>query len=352
MSQLEMIVRLLSGIVLLLLNGIFVMTEFALTRLRQFDRGAFQQSRMLKLAWSMTEQLEIYLTACQVGITISSILLGIVFEPGITALIHPLTGLIGLNEGNTALVSITLAVVAIQLMHTVWGEQSPTYLGVEEPKRVAVIGAPVIYGWAWISYPLIYVGDYLAKLTLRTFGVTMERSWTREDEDAIGDKTELRRRMIDLLSRGDLSEERREEIVNTLELDLRETRSVMVDREAIRFLSTRRTVEDNLKLIGEERLSRFPLTTGSSIDEYVGTVYVPALLSTIDAIRAGETDWKDVAVETMTVDPTLPVSRLVDRFQEENQELALVVENGRVVGLVTATDAFEAIIGELRDPFD
>ncbi len=350
MGTVELVVRVLSGFVLLAINGLFVMTEFALTRLRQFDESELQGTSSHRLAWAMTEELEIYLTACQVGITITSILLGVVFEPGVTTIIKPFTAMFGLTPAQTALVSVVLAVALIQLMHTVWGEQSPTYLGVEKPRWVVSFGAPVVYAWTWISYPLIYVGDHLAKWTLRLFGIELSRSWTKQNGE-IEDEDELRRRMMDLLSRGGLSEERREEVVNALEMDVRTTASIMVDRDQIRYLSTENSTEQNLSILAEAHFSRLPLV-GASLDDYRGTVYVPPVVPEVERLRSGEVDWEDVAVEPVTVSPDLPISELVDRFQAENQELALVVEEGTVVGLVTETDAFEAVMGELRDPFD
>lgn len=350
MDTVELVVRVLSGFVLLAINGLFVMTEFAMTRLRQFDESELQETASHRLAWTMTEELEIYLTACQVGITITSILLGVVFEPGVTALVHPFTAMVGLNPSQTALVSVVLAVTVIQLLHTVWGEQSPTYLGVEKPRWVVSFGAPILYAWTWTSYPLIYVGDHLAKWTLSLFGIELSRSWTEEDGE-IEDETELRRRMMELLSRGGLTAERREEVVNTLEMDVRTTDSIMVDRDRIRYLSTENSTEENLSVLGEAQFSRLPLV-GQSLDDYRGTVYVPPVVPEIDRLRSGEIDWESVAVEPMTVPPDLPISKLVDRFQAENQELALVVTEGTVLGLVTETDAFEAVMGELRDPFD
>lgn len=349
MSTLELVVRILSGLGLLAANGMFVTTEFALTRLRQFDEEEMDEHSSLKLGWEMTGQLEIYLTACQVGITVTSILLGVVFEPGVTHVILPAMELIGLSESNTMFVSITLSVVLIQLMHTVWGEQSPTYLGVERPKQVVRIFAPILYGWTWLSYPLIWVGDHLAKATLGIFGISLERSWTKED--TIESKAELRKEMGELLSKGELSEERRNEIINALEIDELPTRSIMVPRDNIRFISTGGSVEEMINLLSEHQHSRFPLVA-DDLDDYRGTIYVPSVMTAIDQLRNGQIDWEDIAVETMSVSPGLPVSKLVDKFQAEHQELALVVEEKHVVGLVTSTDAFEAVLGELKDPFD
>lgn len=353
MAATELVVRLVSGVLLLLANGVYVMTEFAMTRLRQFDEEEVTTSRTLKLAWSMTEELEIYLTACQLGITVTSILLGVVFEPAVTELIYPITALIGLTEGQTAFFSVTVAVILIQFMHTVWGEQSPTYLGVEKPLWVASIFAPFLYGWAWAIYPVIFLGDYLAKATLALFGVSFTRSWTAEAEPAEepSSRSELRRRIGELLSKSDRSEERREEVLNALEIETMTTESIMVPREAIHCLDRTKTVQENLSVIEAHHFNRFPLVDGE-LDSFIGTIYVPTLVSRLDELRDGDVDWKDLAVEAMTVSPDLPVSELVDQFQDREQELALVVEENRVLGLVTSTDAFESILGELRDPFD
>lgn len=351
MGTLEFFVRFISGLFLLMMNGVFVTTEFAMTRLRQFDEEEFKESSSLRLAWRMTEQLEIYLTACQVGITVTSILLGVVFEPAVTQIIHPLTNYVGLSESKTAMLSIILSVLVIQLMHTVWGEQSPTYLGVERPKMVVGYFAPVLYGWTYLSYPLIFVGDSLAKMTLGIFGIALTRSWTSEDSE-VTSKVELKRQMGELLSQGELSHERQEEIINALEIDYITTETIMNPRDSIEYLSTDDTLDRNLSKIADRGLSRFPLVRNESIDHCVGVIYVPALFSRIDEIKNDSLELDDVAVEIMTVEPNLSVSRLVDRFQEEKQEIALVEDGNDTIGLVTATDAFEAIIGELKDPLD
>ena len=349
MGPTELILRLLSGVFLLLANGMFVTTEFALTRLRQFDEEDMGDSSSLKLAWEMTEELEIYLTACQLGITITSILLGVTFEPGVTHLILPVTTLVGLASTETSFVAVGISVVIIQFMHTVWGEQSPTYLGVEKPLMVASVFAPILYGWSWICYPVIYFGDHMAKWTLNLFGITLERSWTADD--TIESQAELRREMGQLLSKGELPEERRDEVINALEIDQITTESIMVPRQRIQYFSSKQSINENIARLNEHQYSRFPLVE-DSLDDFIGTIYVPSIIPVIDQLRDGKLEWDDIAVEPMTVTRDLPVSKLVDRFQAEQQELALVVGDDEVVGLVTSTDAFEEVLGELQDPFD
>lgn len=355
MSTLELTVRLVAGVLLTLANGFFVATEFALTRIPQFDKEEFQASAGLRRAWKITERLEIYLTGCQLGITTTSILLGIVAEPAVTALIGPVVGLLGIAPGTTSVISVVLAVVVINLIHKIWGEQAPTYLGVEKPKAVAQVTAPVLHVWTLLTYPFILLGDGLAKRTLGLFGVTISRSWTEaeaEGEEAeVGSRTELTRKIASLLRAQDVPDDRREEVLRALQIGSLPVQEIMVPREEIIALSTTNTLEENLQIATDHMLSRFPLVEGS-LDQALGTIYVPVLLRDRKALRTGEVDLEALAAPMSTVAPEDSVSDLIDQLQEEGQELALVEEDGRVVGLVTITDAFEVIAGEVRDPLD
>jgi len=183
---LELILRFAGGIFLILANAFFVITEFALTRVRQFDKEDFQGHPGLERAWQITEKLEIYLTGCQLGISSTSVLLGIVFEPAVTELIHPVVALFGISGGAASAVSITISVVLINLVHKIWGEQAPTYWGVEQPIRVLRYTAIPLHYWTRVTKPFILLGDGLAKWTLKLFGVTIERSWAEEEVKAEG----------------------------------------------------------------------------------------------------------------------------------------------------------------------
>ena len=352
----EISIRLLAGVLLTAANAFFVTTEFALTRVRQLPKHAFQGTSSLRLAWRMTERLEIYLTGCQLGITASSILLGVVAEPAVTRILQPATSLLGLDEPTTHLVSITLAVVLINLVHAVYGEQAPTYLGVERPRAVARYLAPLLYWWVKITSPIIYVGDGLAKASLRPLGISITRSWTRgeagegEDEE-LQTHADLMRKMGELLSRGALEEERRREVLKALEIGAIPVKEIMVPRDRVVALSTVDSMEESLRVISEHHYVRFPIA-GEEGDGFVGMVYLPAVVRRLDRLKAGEVSLRDIAEPLVTVGAEQPVSDVIDTLQDAKQEAALVEEGGEVVGFVTITDTFEAIAGELRDPFD
>ncbi|MFA1609743.1 CNNM domain-containing protein [Halobellus rubicundus] len=347
MNGLEITLRLLAGVALILANGFFVAIEFALTRVRQYPESEFDEPG-LRRAWEMTDDLEIYLTSCQVGITASSIAVGIVAEPALATLFDPYfesTVLASVGAGGI------IAFLIINLLHLTHGEQTPTYLGVERSKFVARHGATPLYWFAKLIAPIIAVGDGVAKWTLKLFGVEMTGAWLEAETDAIESRADLRHELGSVLERGDLPEERREEVLNALDVGERAIADAMTPVEEIVFLSTEVPIEENLDRIGSNPHTRLPLV-GADPSDFRGIVYVPAVVGNVDALRDGTTSLAEIAAPPMTLAADTHISDAVDQFQVERQELALVVEDGDVVGLLTATDAFEAVMGDLEDPLD
>lgn len=349
MTPLELTIRLLAGVALILANGFFVAIEFGLTRARQFTRDEFVgDNSSLERAWEMTDNLEIYLTTCQVGITASSIAVGIVAEPALAAIFEPLfetTALARIGAGGI------IAFGIINLFHLTHGEQTPTYLGVERSRFVCRYGAAPLYWFHWLISPIIRIGDSIAKATLAIFGVEMTGAWLETEEDVLESRAELRNELSSVLDRGELPAERREEIINALEIGETTVGEVMVPPEDIVSLSTEKTIEENFERIRHTPHTRFPLI-GSDATDFRGIVYTPSILDHMDELKEGDVAFEDIAAPPMTLSPETTLSDAFDQFQAEDQELALVVSDGEVVGLLSATDTLEAVMGELEDPLD
>ncbi len=349
MNTLEVTLRLAAGLGLILANGFFVAIEFALTRARQFTEEEFVDGDpALERAWAMTNDLELYLTTCQVGITASSIAVGIVAEPALAAIFEPIfhdTFLASVGGGAV------LAFLIINLVHLTHGEQTPTYLGVERSRFVSKYGAAPLYWFHFAISPIIKLGDAIAKGTLKLFGVEMTGAWLETEEDVIETRAQLRNRLEDVLQKGELSEERLSEVVNALDVGTTAVADVMVDADDIVYLSTAESIEENIHRLTSSPHTRYPLV-GDEPKDFRGVVYVPAVIDHLDEIQAGETSFEAVAAPPMTLAADTTVSDAIDQFQAENQELALVLDDGEVVGLLTATDAFEAVMGQLEDPLD
>jgi len=348
MNTLAVGVRLVAGVALILANGFFVAIEFALTRVRQYPEEEFD-TPALERAWEMTQDLEIYLTSCQVGITASSIAVGIVAEPALAAVFEPVFR-------NSALAAVgagsVLAFVIINLVHLTHGEQTPTYLGVERSKQVCEYGATPLYWFAKLISPVMRIGDSVAKWTLRLFEVEMTGAWLETEEEVIETRADLRHRTASVLERGDLSDERLTEVLSALEIGRVPVSAVMNDAEEIVALSTEQSLEENRQRMADHPHVRYPLV-GESLDDFRGIVYLPEVFRDLDDLQDGEDTLEDIAHPPLTLSASVSVSDAIDRFQAERQELALVTgEDGSVRGLVTVTDALEAIAGQVEDPFD
>jgi CBS domain containing-hemolysin-like protein len=272
----------------------------------------------------------------------------------VTAVIGTLFGAVGITSGGHTTLSVLLALAVVNLLHVIVGEQAPTYLGIERAKFVAGYGSGPLYAWTKLMYPVISAADWTAKALLGLGGITISRSWTEaeaEGEDSVpATRGELRREIGESLGQLGVSEERQSEVINALDIGKTPVSDIMVDRNDIVALSTTDAFETNMDRIDGTPHVRFPLIDGS-LESFVGVVYAPTILHNYDALASGETTLRDLATPPMTVDAETTISDFIDQCQAENQELALVAEDG-IVGLVTATDAFEAITGELEDPMD
>ena len=125
----------------------------------------------------------------------------------------------------------------------------------------------------------------------------------------------------------------------------------MIPPEDIVSLSTEDDPESNFKKLEEHPHTRYPLV-GNDLTEFHGIVYSPALFSHREKLSSGSGAFSELAAPTMTLSPDTDVSDAIDQFQTERQEMALVIEDGEVIGLVTVTDLLETIIGDIEDPLD
>ncbi|MFC4989894.1 MULTISPECIES: CNNM domain-containing protein [Saliphagus] len=347
MEPLEIGARLFAGVALILINAYFVAIEFGLTRARQYPESEFDTPG-LRRAWEMTDNLEIYLTTCQIWISGTSIALGIVAEPGLAAIFEPFfqnTWLASIGAGSL------LAFFLINMVHLTHGEQTPTYLGVERSKQVCEYGSGPLYWFAWLISPLIKFGDWVAKGTLRLFGIEMTGSWTETETEVIESRADLRNSLGTVLEESDLSEERRGEVMNALYVGEQPVSDVMVPAEEIVTLSTADSVEENVRRMAESPRTRYPLV-GEKLTDFEGVIYSPLFAKHREELASGEIGFAEIATPPMTLSPDADVSDAIDQFQAENQELALVIEDGEVVGLVTVTDLLEEVVGEIEDPID
>ena len=333
------------GLLLVALNGFFVAAEFALVKVRptQIQPRADRGELRARMTATILGQMDSYLSAAQLGITLASLALGWIGEPAFAWLLRPLFAFIpGASPALLHSASITGAFFTITALHIVLGEQAPKWLGIKNAEAVALWVAAPLYLFHKLTFPLTWVLNRSTNTVLRWVGVEVadgEHSEHSEDELRL------------LLSSGPterLSKQKRELLDNVFELSHRTARQVMVPRADVIYLSLHRSLEENLDIARQAEFTRFPLCK-EDLDQAVGIVHIKDLFRTAVLPK----DLQSVKREIHFVPETLTLDRLLRRMRKEREHMVAVVdEYGGVSGIVTLEDVIEEIVGQIQDEFD
>jgi CBS domain containing-hemolysin-like protein len=333
------------GVFLVGLNGFFVAAEFALVKVRptQLESHAARGTRRGKIARHMVHHLDAYLSATQLGITLASLALGWIGEPAFAWVLEPLILRIpGTTPALVHPVSITSAFLVITILHIVLGELAPKSLAIRKPEPTSLWVALPLFFFYKVTYPAIWVLNHLANGVLRIFGIQPV-----QESELAHDEEELRL----LLASSDpsrLSLQKRRLLDNVFELSHRTARKIMVPRADVVYLSTDRSVEENLALARQSGHTRFPLCEGD-LDQVVGLVHIKDLFRADSPPERLEEMKREIAY----VPETLPLDRLLRRMRSERLHMAAILdEYGGVSGIVTLENVIEEIVGEIQDEFD
>lgn len=343
MTVLEFIFVLL----LVFANGFFVAAEFALVKVRlsQIEQLARQGSFTAKVTRRILHQIDAYLSACQLGITLASLGLGWMGESLGVKLLHPLLTAVGL-PGAAEYVALPLSFVVITFLHIALGEQAPKVMAIRAARPTALIVSVPLVAFYKVLWPFIWVLHEASNLLLRIVGV---RAPTPGEQ--MPTEEELRLILSESAAGGQLSRRERLMMENVLDLEDKVTRQVMVPRRDIVSLNTRRTIQENLQVISESQYTRFPLCDGD-LDRVVGMVHTKDVLG---AISSGTplTSLTRLARKIPVFPETMRLDVLLREFQRNRTHVAMVVdEYGTVSGMVTFENVLEELVGPIQDEFD
>ncbi len=341
---------LVAVVLLLVANGFFVAAEFALVKARGFRIEALANggSAAARLTMRIQGELEAYLAACQLGITMASLGLGWVGEPAVAALLEPMFHAMGVPDAMLHTIAFIVGFLIFSSLHIVVGEQVPKTFAIRKAEPVSL----------WVAYPLHF--SYLAVWPLnwllnRASGSLLALFGVQEATHAdVYSGEELKGLVATSKEHGHLQHEHADMLQNLFEFDQRLVGRVMIPRNAAHWLDVAGDAEANLALIRDTGHSRFPVIDGGNDDAIVG------ILLTKDVYRAlmeGESHpWQDLrrfCREPLIVPETQRVARLFELMQQRRAHMAFVVdEYGAFIGLVTLEDLLEEIVGEIHDETD
>ncbi|MCM2268337.1 MAG: CNNM domain-containing protein [Elusimicrobiales bacterium] len=344
------LIYLLAALFFLLLNAFFVLAEFAAVKVRftRLEELAAKGVTRAKIAKEISKDLEAYLSTAQLGITIASIGLGWVGEPAVGHLVTPLFALFGLTltPAATHTLSIGLAFALITGFHVVIGELVPKNMAIRLPESSALwIAAPFKFFHSVFFVPMWLLNES-ANLVLRALRIKANQ------EETVHSDEELRMILGQSQEHGRISLGRLMMFEHLFDFGKTRVKEVMTPRASISFIDTALPWEQNLKLIREKQLSRYPiLTRDGAIDGYAH--FKDMAVCFIAGNGPVKPELAAIKRPLYEISEEISVERALREFQEKRIQLALAKNpKGEVTGLLTMEDIVEELTGEIRDEFD
>jgi CBS domain containing-hemolysin-like protein len=334
--------------VLVLLNGFFVAAEFALVKVRQsrIQQLLNEGSGKAKYAMTVTSQLDTYLSATQLGITLASLGLGWVGEPAVsTLIIEPLLHTLHIEPSVfTNTLSIIVSFAFITFLHIVLGELAPKSFAIQKAELTSLwLSAPLLFFYK-LFRPIIWLLNGTANTFLRWVGVE-----PASEHEAAHTEEEIRILMDESVRSGHIDQDEMVLFDNIFEFSERIAREVMLPRTDMDCLFLDLSFIDNLRMVHETKHSRYPVGVEDK-DMIVGFVHIADLLTADPDI---EQELKTFIRPILNVPESMEVSRVLKLMQKKHSQLAIVIdEYGGTAGLLTLEDILEEIVGELHDEFD
>jgi putative hemolysin len=334
-------------IALILLNGVFAMSEIALVTARKnrLQRLAEDGDMSAVIAIRLGEDPTQFLSTVQIGITAIGILNGIVGEAALAGPLAEILRGFGLDEKSSAISATTIVVVGLTYFSIEVGELVPKRIAQFNAEGIARLMAGPISVLAKLSRPFVYLLSVSTDGILRLMGKKELSSANLTEEDIHS--------MLAEGSQAGLIEKQEHEMVrNVFRLDDRQIASLMTPRSEIIYLDIEQPLEGNLENLMNSDHSRYPVCRGG-IHDTVGIITAKRLLK--QRMKGESTNIQDYLQPAIYVPESLTGMKLLEQFRESGVQMVFVVdEYGEILGLITLQDVLEALTGEFksRDPED
>ena len=344
-------ISLLIFILLLLLTAFFVSTEFAIVKVRQsrIDQLVAEGKAGSLAAKQVTTHLDEYLSACQLGITVTALGIGMVGESTFEFFLHPLFESIGLPTSSIRIFTVGGAFIIATFLHVVIGELAPKTIAIQKAEAVTLAFAKPIQVFYKILYPFIWLLNGSARLLLKLFGLkpASEHELSHTEE-------ELRILLSDSFKSGEINVNELKFVNNVFEFDDTIAREIMIPRTNIVGFEVNSSFEEVLHVVSEERYTRYPIFEGDR-DNMIGFLNIKDFLTQGMSQRVTEETFalKDFVNPIIRTIETTPINALMQKMQKERTHIAILLdEYGGTSGMVTVENILEVLVGDIRDEFD
>ncbi|MFZ7825928.1 hemolysin family protein [Priestia sp. J2] len=345
------IINLLLVAILIGLTGFFVATEFAIVKVRssKIDQLVAEGKKGAVSAKKVITHLDEYLSACQLGITVTAMGLGVLGEPTVERLLSPVFMRFDLNESITHLLSFGIAFIVMTYLHVVVGELAPKTFSIQKAEAVTLLfSAPIIWFYK-IMYPFIWILNGSARILVGMFGLK-----PASEHELAHSEEELRLLLAESYKSGAINQSELKYVNNIFEFDERLAKEIMIPRTEMITISEHHTIGAFLEMAALEQYTRYPVTNDGDKDQIIGMVNIKEILSDV----AFDDTLRDQLIShyvkpVIQVLESYSINKLLRKMQKERIHIAVLLdEYGGTAGLVTVEDILEEIVGEIHDEFD
>ncbi|OGQ07462.1 MAG: hypothetical protein A3G32_00840 [Deltaproteobacteria bacterium RIFCSPLOWO2_12_FULL_40_28] len=342
---------LILALVFVLLNAFFVAAEFALvkTRSTHLEVLANQGHPMATLAKHMVSNLDSYLSATQLGITLASLGLGWIGEPAFAKLLEFPIHYLQINLSDAALhsVSLSLAFLVISALHIILGELVPKTLAIQYAEKICFIVAIPLQIFYILFFPFLWILNESSFLFLKMFGFKRYRASRAHSEE------EIKLILEDSVEQGKMAPQKQHLLDNALDFSHRKVADIMVPVAEIACFYLDKTVEENLEYAKESGHTRFPLKE-SQKGRFIGFVHIKDVIWSLE--NKEMINLFDLKRSLLFLNENLTIDRVLKEFQRGHVHMAAVshstsLEN-KIIGFLTLEDVIEELVGEINDEFD
>jgi CBS domain containing-hemolysin-like protein len=333
---------------LVLLNGFFVAAEFAMVRVRgsQIEIKAKTGSRLAKTTRGILHNLDGYLAATQLGITIASLALGWFGQSVVTAIMLHAFLALGIAITSTLVLNIChfVAFAVITVFHITFGELAPKSIAIQRSTRTVMAVAVPLQLFYIIFKPIIWCLNTFANFILKIFGIDAVQGETHHSSE------ELQYLLEQGKESGALDSNEHELIQNVFEFNERVVKNIMVPRTKISGIDIDTTKDELLETLITEGYSRMPVYD-DVVDKIVGIVHAKDILPLL--ARNEDIVLKDIIRKPYFIPETKKINDLMAELQQKRIQIAIVLDEfGGTAGMVTLEDIVEELVGEIQDEYD
>lgn len=343
----EIALNLFLVMLLVVMNGFFVATEFAIVKVRASRMESLVQdgNRKAQYAKIMTDNLDAYLSVTQLGITLASLGLGWIGEPAVARMLEPLFLLCGVSAELGHTISFIVGFSFITALHIILGELAPKSMAIQKAEAVTLFVAMPMLTFHKLMYPAVWILNHVANWVIHMLGFRV----AGEAEDA-HTEDELMILMEESHRQGLIDKTELTFVDNVFDFADRSVREIMIPRTDMVCVYAEDTFQDNLDMALENHFTRYPVCEEDK-DNIIGFLHIKDLLRAMKNNK--EPDIKALARKVLSVPESMPISNLLKTLQKQKSQLAIVVdEYGGTAGMVTVEDILEELVGEIQDEFD